>query len=229
MCFVPIILTTELSLGRVDLSSFSDQTLMEMLIDGFDESSKKMYQHKDGEYLDVCEWCSVKCDSDERVVEISECLDVSGSLQLAYIPPKVRELIIPFQQLKGSFDFAYVPRSMEFLSLDNNRLTGTLNLEKLPPNIRIIHLHGNQLSGSLRFDTLPAKMRNINVSNNRFTGQFVATNLPPVLALLNAKDNHFSAIAVVDSETEAFINLSGSGVTSVIDENGNLNVKRVCI
>ena len=50
-----IFLTVDSSLGKVDYNSFSDQTLMEILFNGFDDETKKKYQNNDGTYLDVCE------------------------------------------------------------------------------------------------------------------------------------------------------------------------------
>ena len=43
---------------------------MEMLIDGFDDETKKRYQDKHCIYLDVCEWSCVRCDEDESVIGI---------------------------------------------------------------------------------------------------------------------------------------------------------------
>ena len=66
-----LFLTVDPSLGRLDYSLLSDQTLMEILIDGFDEKTKKRYQDERGMYLGVCEWPSIKCDCDDRVIEIN--------------------------------------------------------------------------------------------------------------------------------------------------------------
>ena len=75
--------TADSSISRVDYNSLSDQTLMEMLIDGFDDESKRTYQEKDGTYLDVCEWSLVVCDDEESVVEITECFSqISANLPL---------------------------------------------------------------------------------------------------------------------------------------------------
>ena len=44
MCAFQLFLTVEPSLGRVDYSSMSDQTLVEMLIEGVHDKKKKEYQ-----------------------------------------------------------------------------------------------------------------------------------------------------------------------------------------
>ena len=70
------------NLGRVDLSSFSDQILMEMLLGCLDDETKQRYQDNQGVYLDVCKWGCVRCDEENRVVDLHYANDVSGSLHL---------------------------------------------------------------------------------------------------------------------------------------------------
>ena len=56
MFCVQITLTLDSDLGLVDYGSLSDQTLMELLIEGFDDIAKSKYQDNDGMYLlSVCE------------------------------------------------------------------------------------------------------------------------------------------------------------------------------
>ena len=95
MCAFQICITVDSSLGRVDYSSMSDQTLMEMLIDGFDAKTRRRYKDSDGMYLDVCEWSNIKCDDDQRVIEIDiENKNSSGSVEFFYVPPKVNAVNI---------------------------------------------------------------------------------------------------------------------------------------
>ena len=55
--------------GEIDLF-YMDQTIMEMLIDGFDDVTKEEYQEYDGQFLDVCEWSCLECDNDARAIGI---------------------------------------------------------------------------------------------------------------------------------------------------------------
>ena len=76
-----ILLTADPNLGRVAYSSFSDQALMEMLIEGFDHNTKSKYQDKHGMYREVCKWPCIECDDDDRVIEIDiNSLHVTGAL-----------------------------------------------------------------------------------------------------------------------------------------------------
>ena len=95
MSALKLFLNVDPSIGRVDCSLLSDQTLMEMLIDGFDDETKQEYQDKDGMYLDACRWSCVTCDDDQGVIQIDiESYDVKGSLELCYAPPNVKEIYI---------------------------------------------------------------------------------------------------------------------------------------
>ena len=64
-----------------------------MLFEGFDEETKRKYQDDDGMYFNACEWPLVQCDDHERVIDIcAYSCEIGGSIQLCYVPPKVREI-----------------------------------------------------------------------------------------------------------------------------------------
>ena len=238
------ILTADPSLGRVDYDSLSDQTLMEMLIDAFDEETRQRYKDDDGMYRDVCQWEYVKCDGSDRVIEVSPNMGVKGSLQIALIPPKVQEFRMRWNQLSGSIDLAHLPQSMVMICLpcnhlagsidlsqfpesmravylNTNRFTGSVDLTHLPGGLQELHIGNNQLSDSVCLTALPVDMVAITMQNNRFSGSFVATGLPPRLETLIARGNNFRCTGVVDAQTNATIDLRGSGVTAVVDEHGS--------
>ena len=143
---------------------------MEMLIDGFDDETKKRYQDKRGIYLDVCEWSCVKCDEDESVIEIDiDSRHVRGSLELRYAPPKVKVLAITSNfegQLTGSVDLTQLPDGMEYLHLQNDNLTGEIDLTQMPDGMRVLILKNNQLSGEIDLTQLPDGMSCIKLNNN---------------------------------------------------------------
>ena len=235
-----------ISLGRVDYSSMSDQTLVEMLIDGLDDGTKKDYQDNEGMYLDVCKWSGIKCDDDERVsqIDIDSC-HVIGSIDLWYIPPKVNVLNVSVWwgsgKLTGSVDLTHLPGRMQKLDLQNNRLTGEIDLTQLPERMASLALNDNRLTGEIDLTQLPEGMVSLALNDNRLTGvidltrlpeyffvlylsenqlsgSLVIRNLPRWIKTVDLQVNHFDAIAVVDSEKHVAIKLKGSGVTSIVDE-----------
>ena len=69
-CIV-LVLTVDSGLGCVDYKTLSDQTLIEMFIEGFGEETKREYQDEHGMYLDVCDWDCVECDDVNAVTKIN--------------------------------------------------------------------------------------------------------------------------------------------------------------
>ena len=246
MCVFQLFLSVDPSLGRVDYSLMSDQTLMEMLFEGFDDRIKKRYKDNDETYIDVSEWSCVKCDDAQRAIEIGiDSGHVSGSLALRYVPPRVKvlKIISAGSRLTGSVDLTQLPDRMENLTLSNNQLTGEINLTLLPDTMIILALYSNQLSGEIDLTQLPGGMAWLYLDHNQFTGEIdlthlpdaikllhlnhnqlsgslIARKLPPGLCTIDVRVNHFNAIAVGDPKAHAIIELQGSGVTTVVDESG---------
>ena len=222
MCFVTLSLSVDPSLGRVDYSSFSDQTLMETFIDGFDEENRNRCQDKDGLFLDVCEWFCIDCNADKRVTKIYVHYHLlNGTLQLPFVPPKVIAVELAWKKLTGSADLTRLPQVMRTLHLHNNELSGSIDLSQLPDSMRHLHLSGNSFSGSIDLTHLPEGMMELSLDRNQFSGSFIAKNLPPSrFCVISARKNQFNDIAVVESQTLAEILLSDSGISSVVEENG---------
>ena len=173
MCF-QLFLSVDPSIGRLDYSLLSDQALMEMLIDGFDDKTKEDYQDKHGMYFDVCEWSCVKCDDDQRDIEIDiESNHVRGSLELRYVPPKVKVLkkTLLLSKLTGSVDLTHLPEGFQVIDLQNNGLTGEIDLAYLPKGMKKQHLSDNQLTGVIDFTQLPDEIYYLDIENNELTGR----------------------------------------------------------
>ena len=214
-----LFLSVDPSLGRVDYSSFSDQTLMEMMFEGFDDETKKENQDSHGMYRDVSGWTCIKCDDEERVIKIEiGSHNVSGSLELRYVPPKVKVLDIsswrkrllagsvdlahlPFgmeylnlssNQLSGEIDLTHLPDGMQRLSLQNNQFTGEIDLAQLPDGIFYLDLQTNQLTGEIDFAHLPEGMKYLFLNNNQLSGEIDLTNLPKGMRKLFLENNQFT-------------------------------------
>ena len=192
-----IIATVDPNLGRLDYSLLSDQALMEMLFDGFYGKTKEKYQDNHSMYLDVCEWSCVKCDEDERVIEIkADSYHVISPCALFSIPPKVRVLIIyswsGTGKLTGSVDLTHLPDGMEHLSLHHNQLTGEVDLTYLPGGLQNLYLDNNLLTGKIDLTKLPEGMQELDLRNNQFTGEVDLTYLPEEVQELHLSNNLFT-------------------------------------
>ena len=236
------ILTADPNLGRVDPFSFSDQTLMEMVIADFPETEQRKLQDKQGNFLDVCDWGGIFCDDSQEIYRIEYAFQ-EGPIELKYIPATVRNIILPISalsgtletillppkleefsmgdsKLRGTVDFTQLPSQMAELSIYSNLFSGSAVLDSLPDSLQRMWIKNNAFSGTLCLTTLPPKMQILDVSRNAFTGEFRLENAPMSLhSNLMAMQNSFSAIAVVPKDFVA--RLGQSGVTAVVDEDGN--------
>ena len=197
MCAFQLFFCAYLSLGRVAYSLLSDQALMEMLLEGFDERTRNKFQDNNGMYLDVCEGGCIKCDQDERVVEIDiVSIHSSGSVNFFYVPPKVNVLkVTPLyarSKLTGSVDLARLPEGMEVLDVKRNQLTGGADLTQLPGGMIYLFIETNQLSGEIEFTHLPVQMNSLFLQDNQLTGGIDLTQLPDGMECLSLKNNQFT-------------------------------------
>ena len=87
--------------------------------------------------------------------------------------------------------------------------------------MQLLYLQNNQLTGEIDLTRLPDGMYYLNLDGNHLTGPLVIKVIPPTMRVINARRNQFNAVAVVESETNDTIKLEISGVTSVVNENGN--------
>ena len=241
---IPTVLSIDTNLGRFDYNSLSEQTLMELLIDGLTEKSKRKYQDSNGMYLDVCDWKGLSFDKDGNVTAIELC-GTFGSIQVAFLPPKVTRFDLYSAHVKGSIDthslpdelqamfiseigfhgtvdFQRIPRKVLNLGIAINRFTGTADLQNLPPNIEGLWMQENNFSGDLNLKTLPATLKYLNISKNAFSGEFCLEHAPEGLRYLDAQENNFELIAVVPIHVNC-VRLRGSFVESIVDAAGNIH------
>ena len=242
MCPFPLILTVDQSLGRVDFGSLSDQMLMEMLIEGLTEESKKAYQDAHGMFLDVCVWPGVSCNEEEQVVRMQNVSRGEGTLFLSNLPPNMTDFVSLSAQLSGTLETSALPQTMQEFCIGFNNFHGTVDFSSFPANLRSIDIHRNEFSGSVNLENLPQSMTNIGINENKFsgtlcfkrlppnlqilcisenafTGDFHLENIPESLFIFDAWSNAFNPTAVVPRDVD-YLHLSRSGVTKVLDEKG---------
>ena len=245
MGVVSLLISADAHLGRVDISSLSDQILMEMLFSGSTEKKHNRLLDKDGVFLDVCEWPGVTCNTDEQVVNV--CKNgfriLEGSVELAYIPPNVTIFTMYYLRLSGTLDTSALPQNMEIFSIRNNdfhgtvemtqlpammkqfvirsnKFTGSINLEALPNALTHLFLDENKFAGKVSLHCLPPKLEHLDISHNALSGDFYLDNVPEPLEYLYAASNAFNAVATAPLGYTN-ITLRKSTVSDVADNSGS--------
>ena len=112
-------LCIDCSLGRVQPSDHSEQTRMELLIGGFEESLRRQIQ---GRYVsNTCRWSGVKCFGTGSVARITwEMLGIAGPMDLQLLPEELRALVLYGNKLRGPLHLADLPRLITDMYLGSN-------------------------------------------------------------------------------------------------------------
>ena len=212
---------TDASLGRLNYDSLSDQTRMEILLDGLSAESKERFQDKNGNFLDVCDIGTVGCDDDENVtiVHIPFQWRLEGQIDLAFIPPHVTTFsALSTRTLGGTVSTDILPQSLKFLILGYS-FSGTFDMKALPPKMEGVEINSNTFCGSLILDELPENMKKIRANNNKFTGCIDLSSLPAVLEFLWINKNQLCGEIFLEKLPPALqsINLSENAFTGRIE------------
>ena len=209
MGVISLLISADAHLGRVDISSLSDQILMEMLVSSSTEEKRSRLLDKDGVFLDVCEWPGVTCNADEQVVGV--CKDgfrmLEGSVELAYIPPKVTIFGMYQSRLSGTLDTSALPHNMEMFSIRNNEFYGTVDMTQLPVTMQEFVIRSNKFTGSMNLEALPNALTQLFLDRNKFTGKVSLHYLPPKLEHLDISHNALSGDFYLDNVPETLENL----------------------
>ena len=239
---IPLLLTIDANLGRVDIRMLSDQTLMEMLIEGFCDEAKGQNQDSDGMFLEVCKWPSVRCDNDGNVTELESMGEANGTIDFAFIPPKCELLYADRSNLSGTIETSSLPEALIYFVADENNLYGTVDLIELPSELEAFNVPKNKFTGSAVLNSLPECMISLDLNHNSFSGTLCLTSLPATLSYLGISDNAFTgefhlvnaqeginvyasrnafeSSAIIQEEISC-VEIGSSGVIYVCDENGD--------
>ena len=241
-------LSADLPHGRIEVHGLSDQTMMELLVDGFSADSKKAFLNCDGTYINfentsACTWSedrikrvyidigilylprpsgTVSLEFIPRQVE-DFCLrfcNMEGSLPSRSLPDTLEELNLGSNQLSGSVIFADMPMGIKVIEIYENNFSGSLDLTSLPPSIVTLDVGSNSFSGSISLDKLPQTIEVLRIDRNKLSGSFCLLRIPPKLRLVNAFQNSFEKQAVVHSVASARVSFRDSGVREVLTEAG---------
>ena len=187
-------------------NAIPDQALMEALVDGLAEDSKRRYRSHSGKYKNACAWEGVECEDDGRVILIAfgeafrdEKYTMEGSLALSNLPPDLEQLEICFQILEFTIDTASLPRRLERLRIMFAlQCSGTIDWRRFPKNIKELIIGGTQCSGSVNLTELPKSVLMLSVGRSSFSGTLCLRYLPPVMRTLCLDENKFHGSVTLD-------------------------------
>ena len=180
------------ALGRLDIDSLSDQTLMELLIEGIEEDWKVRFEDSDQEDLRAIEeWDTLGFDADGKVERIHMSAGAGGSVAFQYLPKSVKEVDFSECMLTGSVEVSLLPDGLELFNVMLAGLSGTFDFAELPSHLVVCDISDNSFHGSADFTNLPAGLTELELRSNNFTGTLSPTALPKGLAVLGLNDNSF--------------------------------------
>ena len=163
------------NLGRVDINMLSDQTLMELLVEGFNEESKRNYHDQTGAFLDVCDWPNFFCKDDGRVTSFDSFEEIGGTIEFAYLPPKFEWFYSEWANLSGTLETILLPSCLNWFTIEQSNLHGTIDFTALPSKIESFHITANRLTGSAVFNKLPENLKTLHLCENQFRGTLCLT------------------------------------------------------
>ena len=183
-------------LGRLDPAYLSDQTLMEMLVAGFE--NREDFLDENENYKDIKEWPCVAFRRDKLyLIEFEGDADDSsygGSLNLRFIPESVTFFSIEGHKIKGTLYPQDLSSTIAHVHFSYNLLSGSIDTEKFPDQISTLSLDNNDFSGSLDLTTLPKNLTALSAECNRFKGTINLSNLPHQLTALLLDENEFTGM-----------------------------------
>uniref|UniRef100_A0A7S4JIT1 Leucine-rich repeat protein n=1 Tax=Paramoeba aestuarina TaxID=180227 RepID=A0A7S4JIT1_9EUKA len=194
----------------VDRRSVSQQTLMEMFLEGIE--NKERICAKGDETEDLSEWKGVLLNEEQEVVEIDwEYFGLEARKLTKKFPtgrnhftkkPSSRKTHkeIPFFSFspfflkdgsEKSFDLQWLPDTLRQLLISNNEIKATLDLKKLPTDLIYIDVRRNKFSGEVCLSILPRNLEIMSLSYNRLNGTIDLTSLPSRIRQLFLESNDF--------------------------------------
>ena len=202
------------NLGRINYDCMTQQTLMELLVQGIYD--KDRFLSADGTFLDLKYWEGIECTPDGgnvKRIEWSLYFHKAGTIDLQWVPPTVERIdlfgsllhITNFDKLTPSLEkFNYgnnevrdkmqnfqLPENLRSIRLQDNFISGTVDLGDFPFNLRVFDADGNDLHGTLDLDKLRSPIKEVGLANNNFEGMIFFDSLPATLKELRLGENRF--------------------------------------
>ena len=209
------------------LNALSDQSLMELFIEGLDADTKARFQHRDGTYKDVCKWGGVTCDGRRcvRLIQWEQEFQGAqwcGKLDFAFLPRQLESFVFKrdINQalrnrrtalrgfLTGKPETSTLPSALRYFEMHYQLLGGTFDFRRLPFEMIGLTISKNMFHGSAQLTMLPRGLDHLYMAGNRFSGSLCLDFLPKSLVYLDASRNNFSGSVSLDNLPETIVGLS---------------------
>ena len=210
--------TDDTGLGRVNYTTMSEQSLMELLV--ADLTGAEKFHGPDGNFLPLEEWSGITFSKDGNVRDISWSNNVflgnnrvlpGGTIHLRWLPRTLRKFTISSMGLHGTVDGQALPDTLAIFSLHDNKIGGTVETRNLPAKLMSIFFSKNAFSGTLDLENLPPNLRALHANSNRFEGSVCLEKLPETLQKLHLDDNCFSGTVYMGNLPSELHHLSLGG------------------
>ena len=218
-----ILLPLDTRMGSLHLQALSDQSLMEIFIEGLEAESKARFQHADGTYKDICMWIGIKCDKKLHVKEIHWEVELRGApwtglLDFSLLPLSLQEFtfkrdprknrcynhkdILAYAQragITGTIETSTLPLDLRIFEIVCHSLSGTVDFRRLPYQMTIFRIKVNKFYGRALLTSLPQSIEELDFCHNQFSGSLCLEFLPNSLSYLNASANRLSGSLGLDN------------------------------
>ena len=200
------LLSADTALGRFDVSSLPDQTLMELFIEGMEATGKLPFRLQNG-FKDVCTWSTrkpfiqetIRC-TDGRVTRVLFWFHRWSEDQFPfhYTPPLVTYFSMKKCQIHGTLDASALPVDLQCFQVPENKLSGEVKCGEFPRKIERISLVSNVFTGSLHLADLPDSVIEFHAEYNELSGSIHLNDLPPQMAYLTLQNNKLTGEVHID-------------------------------
>ena len=187
------------AVGRCDYESLSDQTLMEILIDGMCVEEKSKLQGEEEFFVEVRYWPGVDC-IDTRVTKTIFHFRQFGAEQFpfSFIPPLVEHFEFVGCNLHGTLHTSDLPKGMKKFSVRQNKLHGEINFKTFPEKLRDLDITTNEFCGRCALEDLPDSIQRFQAYCNAMSGSIDLKNLPIAMEDLEIAGNYFTGPIVIE-------------------------------
>ncbi|KNH04183.1 hypothetical protein XU18_4537 [Perkinsela sp. CCAP 1560/4] len=172
-----------------------DQTAMEAMMKAIDGNGA--FCDLDGDFLPVCTWSGVECNSEDQVESINWS-DMStgitgGHILIEWLPRRLQNICIPDRELNGEIETVLLPPKTREVILSGNHLHGSLDCTQFPPLLEVFDVHSNLLHGPLDLTHLSTLLRILRVDDNRIHQDVVPVLLSSSISLIDVRFNQIGA------------------------------------